>query len=187
MSFDHCFDQNTFVCELIFSSTNFAKQSIFTYRVTVGLGWTRARAFNPRFGQGWTQCLSPTDWTGQALLAERVDRVRVLVRRIESNRHFCSSSIQPEFRLIQKSRVEWPTLGLNGQICPTGWAEQAILSEPEPWASSGVLALGLGFGFCPSGWIGLKKSVRTQPDGHTIHVSHLLSHLFWVEMTKNFD
>jgi hypothetical protein len=27
-----------------------------------------------------------------------------------------------------------------------------VLSEPEPWASSGALALGLGFGLCPLGW-----------------------------------
>jgi hypothetical protein len=41
------------------------------------------------------------------------------------------------------------------------------MSEPEPWASSGALTLGLGFGSCPSDRVGLKKSVRTQPDGHT--------------------
>jgi hypothetical protein len=68
-------------------------------------------------------------------LFERIDRIRILVRRVESNRHTCSSSTQSEFRLIQKSRVEWSILGLNDQICSTNSAEQAILSEPELWAS----------------------------------------------------
>jgi hypothetical protein len=136
--------------------------------VAVGLSWTRARASNPRVGQGWAHPFCPRGLDGFGFLSGRVGRVRVLVRRVGSDRHTCPSGTQPVSRLIQKSRIGWPTLGLDGQVCPTGWAEQAILSEPEPWASSGVLTLGLGFGFCPSGWVGLKKSVRTQLDGHTI-------------------
>ncbi len=135
--------------------------------MAVGLNWTRARASNPRVGQGWAHSFCPGGLDGFGFLSERIDRIRVLVRRIESNRHTCSSSTQPESRLIQKSRVEWSILGFNDQVCSTNWAEQAILSEPEFWASSGVLILGLDFGFCSSGWVGLKKSVRTQPDDHT--------------------
>jgi hypothetical protein len=153
----------------------------FMFRVTVGLGWTRARASNPRFGQGWTYLFCSSGLVGFGCLFERIDRIRVLVRRIESDRHTCSSNTQSEFRLIQKSRIEWSILGLNDQICSTNWAEQAILSEPEPWASSDVLTLGLGFGFCSSDWVGLKKSVRTQLDDHTIHVSLLKSY------KKRFD
>jgi hypothetical protein len=140
------------------------------FRVTVGLDWTRARASNPRIGQDWTHSFYSKELNEFGFLFERIDRIRILVRRVESNRHTCSSSIQSESRLIQKSRVEWSTLGLNDQVCSTNWAEQAILSEPESWASSGVLTLGLGFGFCPSDWVGLKKSVRTQFDDHTTHV-----------------
>jgi hypothetical protein len=153
-------------------------------RVIVGLGWTRARAFNPRIGQGWAHSFCPRGLNGFGFLSERIDRIRVLVRRIGSDRHTCSSNTQPESRLIQKSRVEWSILGLDGQVCSTDWAEQAILFEPESWASSGVLILGLGFGFCPSGWVGLKKSVRTQPDGYTNASSKTK---FWSNWKKNFN
>ncbi len=137
------------------------------HRVAVGLSWTRARVSNPRFGQGWTYPSRPSGSDGLGFLSGRVTRARTFVRRIGSDRHSCPSDAQSEFRPIQKARVGRPTLGLVIKFCPTGWTGQAILSEPEPWASSGVLTLGLGFGFCPSGWVGLKKSVRTQPDGHT--------------------
>jgi hypothetical protein len=149
---------------------SFSKKSrlIFEHRVAVGLGWTRARASNPRIGQGWTHSFCSRELNGFEFLFERIDRVRILVRRIELNRHTCSSSTQFKSRLIQKSRIEWSILGLNDQVCSTDWAEQAILSEPESWASLGVLILGLGFEFCSSNWVGLKKSVRTQPDGHII-------------------
>jgi hypothetical protein len=142
-------------------------------RVAVGLGWTRARASNPRVGQGWAHSFCPEELNGFGFLFKRIDRIRVLVRLIESNKHTCSSSTQSEFRFIQKSRVEWSILGLNGQICSTGWAEQAILSELELWASSDVLTLGLSSGFCSSNWVGLKKSVRTYPDDHTMTESFI--------------
>jgi hypothetical protein len=172
------------------SSNQFEKMHISAdiNRVTVGLGWTRARASNPRFGQGWTQCLSPTGWTGQALLAERVGRVRVFVRRVESDTAFRSTgwigqtylSVGHPTRISAHIKISgWVT---NPRVGPRilsdglNWTDNSVrriglggqtLSEPEPWASLGALTLGLGFGSCPSGWVGLKKSVRTQPDGHT--------------------
>jgi hypothetical protein len=93
------------------------------------------------------------DWAGsdscstseieQALLIERIDRIRILVRRIESNRHTCSSSTQLEFRLIQKSRIEWSILELNNQIRFTSWAEQAILFDDLIWVINLVRARAL--------------------------------------------
>ncbi len=157
-------------------------------RVIVGLGWTRARASNPRFGQGWTQCLSPTGWTGQALLAERIDRIRVFVRRVGSNTAFRPTNwigqaylfVEHSTRISAHTKIsDWAA---NSRVGPRilsdelDWTDNSVrridlgghtLSELEPWASSGALTLGLGFGSCPSGWVGLKKSVRTQPDGHT--------------------
>ncbi len=156
--------------------------------MTVGLGWTRARASNPRFGQGWTQCLSPTGWTGQALLAERVDRVRVFVRRIESNTAFRSTNwIEQAYLFVEHStRISAHTKisgwAANPKVEPRilfdglDWTDNSVrridlddhtLFEPESWTSSGALTLGLSFGSCSSGWVGLKKSVRTQLDGHT--------------------
>jgi hypothetical protein len=138
-------------------------------RVVVGLSWTRARVSNPRFGQGWTYPSRPSGSDGLGFLSGRITRARTFVWRIESDRHSCSSNAQSEFRLIQKARVERSILGLIIKFCSTDWTEQAILFAPELWASSGVLTLGLGFGFCPSNWVGLKKSVRIQPDDHTTH------------------
>jgi hypothetical protein len=90
-------------------------------RVAVGLGWTRARASNPRFGQGWVHPFCPGGLDGLGVLSERVGRVRVLVRRVGSDRHTCPSSTQLEFRPIQKARVGRSTLGLIIKFCPTGW------------------------------------------------------------------
>jgi hypothetical protein len=119
-------------------------------RVVVGLNWTRARAFNPRFGQGWTYSSRPSGSNELRFLFERsnelrfllgrITRARTFVRRIESNRHTCSSNTQLEFRLIQKSRVELSNRGLNSQFCSTGWAEQAILFDGLTWVSSFVRA-----------------------------------------------
>jgi hypothetical protein len=152
---------------LMMKMTSSRTMMMIKIRVIVGLSWTRARVFNSRFGQGWTYSSRPSGSDGLRFLSGRVTRARTFVRRVGSNRHSCSSSAQSEFRLIQKARIERSILGLAIKFCPTDWTEQAILSEPESWASSGVLTLGLGFGFCSSGWVGLKKSVRTQFDGHT--------------------
>jgi hypothetical protein len=57
-------------------------------RVAVGLGWTRARASNPRFGQGWMHPFCPRGLDGLGFLSGRVGRVRVLVRRVESDTDF---------------------------------------------------------------------------------------------------
>jgi hypothetical protein len=119
-------------------------------------GWVEPELGRPTLGlgrvghtssvrKGWTGSGScPTNWTGQALLAERVDRVRVLVRRIESNRSICSSNAQPEFRLIQKARVERSTLGLVIKFCSTDWTEQTTLSDELNWTSNPVRARALG-------------------------------------------
>jgi hypothetical protein len=124
------------------------KWGILILRVTVGLNWTRARASNPRFGQGWTQCLSPTGWTGQALLTERVERVRVVVRRVESDTASCpmgwigqgflsartpnpSLLYEPKFGLSAQPTGRTVVLGFelgqDMQARPTGWPEWSIL------------------------------------------------------------
>ncbi len=48
----------------------------------------------------------------------------------------------------------------SNSVRRVGLSDQ-VLSELEPWASSGVLVLELGFGLCSSGRIIWKKSVRT--------------------------
>jgi hypothetical protein len=125
----------------------FRKQIIFfATRMIVELSWTRARAFNPRVEQGWTHLICSTNWIGQALLIERIDRIRVLVQRVELNRHTCLSSTQSEFRLIQKSRIEWSTLELNNQICfyALSWTSNSVrridLSDQSCSSSSSELA-----------------------------------------------
>jgi hypothetical protein len=90
-------------------------------RMTVELSWTRARASNPRFGQGWTQCLSSTDWTGQALLAERVDRIRIFVRRVESNKNFCSLERSTRACCMIETRVECSTHELSDHFEVSDW------------------------------------------------------------------
>ncbi len=76
------------------SHTNFSGLN----RVAVGLSWTRARASNPRFEQGWVHSFCPKELNELEILFERIKRVRVLVRRIKSNRHTCSSNwIEQEF------------------------------------------------------------------------------------------
>ncbi len=101
------------------------------------------------------------------LLFDELNRTDILVRRT-------LNSIFDSYKNLELSSqiVNWTVnfarrAELNKQFCPTNWLEYQVLFEPEPWTSSDVLILRLGFGFCSSDWVGLKKSVRTQPDGHT--------------------
>jgi hypothetical protein len=80
---------------------------------------------------------------------DKLNRTQRLVRRIKSNRHTCSSSTQSEFRLIQKSRIGWPTLGLDDQFCPTGWAKQAILSDGLAWVVNSCPSPSPGLAWVP--------------------------------------
>jgi hypothetical protein len=61
-------------------------------RVIVELGWTRARASNPRVGQGWTYPSRPSGSDGLGFLSERVERVEVFVWANYSSSHFCSTN-----------------------------------------------------------------------------------------------
>jgi hypothetical protein len=124
-------------------------------RPTLGLGRVGHSASARRVGPD--KHFWPSGLTGFGFLSDGLNRTRIFVR----------SDVQLEL-------VVWPKPESNVQ--PTGWA--AILGfrvgsghaspfEPEPWANSRTLTLGLGFDSCSSGRVGLKKSVRTQPDGHT--------------------
>jgi hypothetical protein len=111
---------------------------------------------------GWIDTAScPTDWIEQAYLSVEHSI------RISAHTKISGWAINPRVgRPILSDGLDWTSnpvrrIGLGGQL----------LSEPEPWTSSGALALGLGFGSCPSGRVGLKKSVPTQPDGHTMRLS----------------
>ncbi len=112
---------------------------------------------------GWGFC--PGGLLGLGLLSDGLNRTGILVRRaLNSNfgsyKNLGLSSQAVGWTVNFARRAE-----LNKQFCPTGWLGYQVLFEPELWTSSGVLILGLGFGFCSSGWVGLKKSVRIQLDG----------------------
>jgi hypothetical protein len=89
----------------------------------------------------------PSGLAGFEFLFDGLNRTQRFVRRVESNRHICSSSTQPEFRPIQKSRVGRPTLGLDQEFCSTGWIEQTTLFDELTW----VITL------CPSPSPGLAR------------------------------
>jgi hypothetical protein len=110
-------------------------------RPTLGLGRVEHTLLARADRTGWGFC--PNGSNGLRFLSGRITRARTFVRRVESNRHTCPSSTQPEFRFIQKSRIGLSNRGLNSQFCPTGWAGQAILSDELTWVSSFVRARAL--------------------------------------------
>jgi hypothetical protein len=107
-------------------------------RPILGLGRIGHTLFARASWTGWGFCPNGSD--GLRFLFERITRSRTFARRIESDRHTCSSNTQSEFRLIQKSRIELSNRGLNSQFCPTNWAEQAILFDGLTSVSSFVRA-----------------------------------------------
>jgi hypothetical protein len=132
-------------------------------RVTVGLGWTRARASNPRFGQGWAHTFCSRGLDGFGFLSDELDRVHpfcseglngfgFLFDGLNRTRIFVRSDVQLEIVVWVEIRVECPTHGLGGRFGVSGWVRTCrlvrrvglggqVMSEPEPWASSGALAL----------------------------------------------
>jgi hypothetical protein len=123
-------------------------------KVTVGLGWTRARASNPRVGQGWTHLICPRGLDGFGFLFDGLNRMIPSVRANWTDSGSCSTCwigraylfVGHSTRILthKKSRIEWSILELNDQSCSTGWAEQEILSDELTWVVNLVRARALG-------------------------------------------
>ncbi len=141
-------------------------------RVIVGLSWTRARAFNPRFGQGWTQCLSPTGWTGQALLTERIDRVRVLVRRIESDTDLCSLERWTSDCCISRNSNWVFSSRIERLFEISGWVRTCRFVRARTLSQLSGPDLGIGFwGLVRRVGLGWKKVSEPNPTA-TLNIEH---------------
>jgi hypothetical protein len=119
-------------------------------RVTVGLGWTRARASNPRVGQGWTYPSRPSGSDGLGFLSERVGRIGVFVRAGYSGSDFCPTNwIGQAYLFVGHSiRISAHTKISSWALKP--WVEQSILSDGLSWTSNFVRRIDLGIKFCSS-------------------------------------
>ncbi len=189
--FDISFSSNEFFLSSF--STNNENFSHFSFNIKIEWpsNWVEPELGRSTLGLSRVGHRSPVRRVepGSPVLSERVERVRVFVRRVESNTAFRPTNwigqaylfVEHPTRISAHTKISgWaanPRVGPRILFDGLNWTDNSVrriglgdqtLSEPEPWASSGALTLGLGFGSCSSGWVGLKKSVRTQPDDHTI-------------------
>jgi hypothetical protein len=132
-------------------------ESRIATRVAVGLGWTRARAFNPRVGQGWTYPSRPSGSDGLRCLSERVGRVGVFVRAGYSDSDFCPTDWigQAYLFVVHSIRISAHTKISDWALKP--WVGQSILPDELSWTSNFVRRVGLGIKFCSSPSSGLAR------------------------------
>jgi hypothetical protein len=159
-------------------------------RMTVGLSWTRTRVFNPRFGQRVRhRSFARRLESNRHFCPSGLDRFGVFVRRVSEIEHsvlfdelnkmlvFNPMSAQPEkmtyknlglgarlvgWMLILWFRVESETVSSVQRV--NLWSRPVNPSDElaqEPWPLNWVSEV------CPSGRVGLKKSVRTRLNDHT--------------------
>jgi hypothetical protein len=122
----------------------------FMIRVAVELGWTRARASNPRFGQGWTYPSRPSGSDGLGFLSGRVGRVGNFVRAGYSGSDFC-----PTGWIGQAYLSVGHSTRISAHTKCSGWVANPrighrILSDGLGWTSNPVRWVGLGGQPCPS-------------------------------------
>jgi hypothetical protein len=141
----------------IFTSSNCEKYITATSRVVVELSWTRARAFNPRFGQSWTYPSRSSGSDGMGFLSGRVTRARTFVRRMKSNRHTCSTNwIEQAYLSVESSiRISAHTKSSNWEINPR--IDHRILFDGLNWTSNPVRRIDLSDQPCPSPSPGLAR------------------------------
>jgi hypothetical protein len=129
-------------------------------RVAVGLSWTRARAFNPRFGQGWTYPSRPSGSDGLEFLSGRVGRVGrvgVFVRAGYSGSDFCPTGwIGQAYLFVEHStRISAHTKCSDWVINPR--IDHRILFDGLDWTSNPVRRIDLGGQSCSSPSPGLAR------------------------------
>jgi hypothetical protein len=136
----------------------FRRSSLFFFisRVAVGLGWTRARAFNPRVGQGWAHPFCPGGLDGFGFLSGRIDRVRVLVRRDGSDTvewstgwigqayFFVGRPIRISAHTKSSGREANPRVGYQILFDGLNWTDNSVRRVGLVSAASGWIALPLG-------------------------------------------
>jgi hypothetical protein len=119
-------------------------------RVAVGLSWTRARASNPRFGQGWTYPSRPSGSDGLGFLSGRVGRVEVFVRASYSSSDFCSTNwIGQTYLFVEHS------IRISAHTKCSDWVinlriDHRILFDELNWTSNSVRRIDLSDQSCSS-------------------------------------
>jgi hypothetical protein len=130
---------------------------IIKARVTVELDWTRARASNPRFGQGWTYPSRPSGSDGLRFLSGRVGRVEIFVRAGYSSSDFCPTDwIEQTYLSVgHPIRISVHTKCSDWVANPR--VGHRILFDGLSWTSNPVRRVGLGGQPCPSPSPGLAR------------------------------
>jgi hypothetical protein len=126
-------------------------------RVVVGLDWTRARAFNSRFGQDWTYSSRPSESNELRFLSERIERVEVFVRANYSSSDFCSTNwIEQTYLFVEHSiRISIHTKCSNWMI--NSKIDHRILFDELSWTSNPVRRIDLNDQPCSSPSSGLAR------------------------------
>jgi hypothetical protein len=119
-------------------------------RVAVGLGWTRARASNPRVGQGWTHLICPGGLDGFGFLSDGLDRTSTFGRADWSGSSSCPTDWigQAYLSVGRSTRISAHTKSSDWKANPR--VDHQILSDELNWTDNSVRRVELDKQFCPS-------------------------------------
>ncbi len=137
---------NTFV------NSDSSSMSYVACRVIVELNWIRARVFNSRFEQDWTYSSRSSESNELRFLFERVTRARTFVRRIESNKHICSSELlELELLFDELNQTDiFVRRALNSNF--DSYKNLELSSQIVSWTVDFVRRTELNKQFCSTSW-----------------------------------
>ncbi len=126
-------------------------------RVTVELNWTRARASNPRVGQGWTHLICSKELVGFEFLFDGLNRTSTFDRANWSNSDSCSTNwIEQIYLFVERSiRISTHTKSSSWKINPR--IDHQILLDELNWTNNSVRRIELNKQFCLSPSSGLAR------------------------------
>jgi hypothetical protein len=125
--------------------------------VTVGLGWTRARASNPRVGQGWTHLICPGGLDGFGFLSDGLNRTSTFGRAGWSDSGSCSTGWigQVSLSVGRSTRISAHTKSSGWEANPR--VGHQILPDGLDWTDNSVRRVELDKQSCPSPSPGLAR------------------------------
>ncbi len=130
---------------MIYINLLFLHQVTKLFRMTVGLNWTRARAFNPRFEQNWVHFFCSRELNELGSCSKELIEFEFLFDELYRTRIFVRSNIQFETVVWVEIRIECSTHELSDRLRCRVESEHANSFELELWISSRALILELSY------------------------------------------
>jgi hypothetical protein len=119
-------------------------------RVAVELGWTRARAFSPRFGQDWMHFFCSGGLNELEILFDELNRCISSVRASWTNSDSCSTNwMKQTYLFVEHSiRISTPTKSSSWKI--NSRIDHQILFDELNWTNNSVRRINLSDQICSS-------------------------------------